>query len=302
MKKAYIQIMLAAVLWGIMGVFVRGLTALGISQMQVGLLRVSVASVVMMLVLLRKDQRLFRVRLRDLWCFVGTGVVSLTFMNLCYFTAMQYVTLSVASVLLYTAPAIVMLLSAPLFGEKITATRLGVLALVFGGCTIVTGLIGGGAVDISLPGVLYGLGAGLSYALYSIFSRYALNRGYHTFTVTFYTFFFSMLGSIPFAGVGTLVVHMTPQVLMYAAGIGIVCCVLPYLLYTKGLSGTDNSTASMLATLEPAVATLSGVLFFHEIMYWYNLVGMALLFAGIVALAYTPHDNISSTQKKDRKE
>jgi len=188
MKKAYSQIMLAAALWGIMGLFVRKLTSLNISRMQIGLFRVSVAYMAMMVVLLRKDKRLFRVRLRDIWCFVGTGVVSLTFMNLCYFTSMQYVPLSVASVLVYAAPAIVMLLSAVLFDEKITVGRLRALALVFGGCIIVTGLLGRDIVEFSLPGVLYGLGAGLSYAMYSIFGRFALKRGYHTFTITFYTF------------------------------------------------------------------------------------------------------------------
>jgi len=241
--------------------------------------------------LLWKDKRLFRIRLTDVWCFLGTGMVSLTCMNLCYFTAMQYVTLSVASVLLYTAPAIVMLFSVLLFGEKITAIRMGALALVFGGCTIVTGVVGGDIGEVSLLGLLYGLGAGFSYAMYSIFGRFALNRGYHTFTITFYTFFFSMLVSIPFAKIDTLVMHMGPRGLLYATGMGIVCCVLPYLLYTKGLSGTDNSTASMLATLEPAVATLAGILIFQEPIAWYNLIGMVLLFAGIMVIAYASRNN-----------
>lgn len=285
MQKAYIQIILAASLWGVIGLFVRGLTALSVSQIQVTMLRALIAAVVLIPVLLLKDRKLFYVRPQHLWCFLGTGVISLTFFNLCYFTAMQHMTLSVASVLLYTAPVFVMLLSAPLFGEKITVSRLGALALVFGGCLMVTGVIGGGAVHITGIGLLYGLGAGIGYAMYSIFGRYALNRGYHSFTITFYTFLFSLLGCVPLADVGRLAVHMTPEVWLYAVGIGIICSVLPYLLYTKGLSGVDNSTASMLATLEPAVATLTGVLIFKETLAWYNLVGMILLFAGMIMLA-----------------
>ena len=288
MKKAYVQIMTAATLWGVMGVFVRGLTTLGFSQVQIGLLRVSVAALMLLFVLIKKDKKLFRVRLKDLWCFVGTGVVSLTIYNICYFTALQHVTMSVAAVLLYTAPAFVMIMSAFLFRERITVFRLGALALVFGGCVMVTGLVGGGMVSVSPLGIMYGLGAGVSYALYSIFGRFALNRGYNTYTVTFYTFLFSTLGSIPLARADELIVRMTmtPMAFLYAGGLGIISCALPYLLYTKGLLRTDNSTASMLATLEPAVATLTGVLFFREILTWYNLVGMIMLFAGIIILAF----------------
>lgn len=288
MKKAYVQIMTAAALWGVMGVFVRGLTALGFSQVQIGLLRVSVAALMMLFVLIKKDKQLFCVRLKDLWCFVGTGVVSLTIYNICYFTALQHVTMSVAAVLVYTAPAFVMIMSAFIFGEKITIFRLEALALVFGGCVMVTGLVGGSAVSASPLGIMYGLGAGVSYALYSIFGRFALNRGYHTYTVTFYTFLFSTLGSIPLAQADELIVRMTmtPMSFLYAGGLGIISCALPYLLYTKGLLSTDNSTASMLATLEPAVATLTGVLFFREILTWYNIVGMLMLFAGITLLSY----------------
>lgn len=294
MKKAYIQVMLAAAMWGIIGVFVREMTELGLSRMQIALLRSLVAAVAMIPVVGLTDRKLFKARWKDLWCFAGTGIVSLTMMNLCYFTAMQHTTLSVAAVLLYTAPAFVLLFSAVLFKEKLTIARLGALALVFGGCVMVTGALGGGAQKITPTGILYGLGAGLSYAMYSIFGRFALNRGYHTLTLTFYTFWFSVLGTIPFAKTGDLIHRMTPAVWLYAAGIGILCCVLPYLLYTKGLSKIDNGTASMLATLEPAVATLVSVWFFGEPLTWYNIIGIAFLFAGIMVLSRT------SSREEDR--
>lgn len=285
MKKTYFYVIGAAALWGTMGLFVRNLTGMGITQAQIVLLRVLVSSVTLLPVLLIKDKKLLKVRLKDLWCFVGTGIVSLTLFNLCYFTAMQYTTLSVAAVLLYTSPAFVMLLSAVLFRERLTISRLGALVLVFAGCVMVTGVIGSGAAGITLPGVLYGLGSGVAYALYSIFGRYALNRGYDSFTITFYTFVFSIIGCVPIADVGTLVTKMSPALILWAIGVGVITGVLPYLLYTKGLAEMDNGTASVLATLEPAVATLVGVIVFREAFGWYNLVGICLLFAGILVLS-----------------
>ena len=56
MKKAYIQVLSAAMLWGFMGVFVRRLTSCGLDQMQIGLLRTLTAAVVMFGVLLKKEK------------------------------------------------------------------------------------------------------------------------------------------------------------------------------------------------------------------------------------------------------
>lgn len=286
MKKSYFQIILAALMWGIMGLFVRKLTSLGITRMQIALLRVLVAVVFMIPVVFFRNKRFPKIHLRDLWCFVGTGVFSLTIYNLCYFTAIQYMTLSVAAVFTYTSPAFVIIFSSLLFGEKITISRLLSLILVFSGCVLVTGVIGGGAVYVTFAGILYGLGAGLSYALYSIFGRFALNRGYHTLTITFYTFLFSLIGCVPFADIDSLIANITPMVWIYAAGLGTICCLLPYLLYTKGLCGIDNGTASIFSTLETVVATLIGVFFYNEVLTWNNMIGIALLFVGISIPVY----------------
>ena len=286
MKKAYFQIILATFMWGTMGIFVRGLSALGISRMQISLLRVLTAAISMIPIVLWRYKRLPKVRLRDLWCFIGTGVISLTLYNLCYFTSMQHMTLSMAAVLTYTSPAFVILLSAVLFREKITQRRFWALILVFVGCAMVTGVMGGSAQHITFAGLLYGLGAGLSYALYSIFSRFALNRGYDTLTITFYTFLFSTIGCIPLADVGTVITYMTPMGWIYAISLGILCCSFPYMLYTKSLSAIDNGTASLLSTVETVVATVIGVFLYDEMLHWYNIVGIIVLFAGLCLPVY----------------
>ena len=111
---------------------------------------------------------------------------------------MTLTSLSAAAVLLYTAPMIVVLLSAVLFGEKLTRWKLAAMVLAFAGCVMTTGVFReNGALD---PGaIITGLGAGLGYALYSIFGRYALNRGYAPFTITAYTFLAAAVVLIPLA-------------------------------------------------------------------------------------------------------
>ena len=125
MKKfAPILILIAGVLWGSMGLFVRTLNASGLASMEIVGLRAIVTAVALFLYLLAFDRKLFKIRWKDIWCFLGTGICSIVFFNYCYFKAITMTSLSVAAILLYIAPAIVMLLSYFLFGEKLTERKL----------------------------------------------------------------------------------------------------------------------------------------------------------------------------------
>ena len=109
--------------------------------MEIVALRATVTCIAMGVFLLIYDRHLFRIHLKDLWCFLGTGIMSIVFFNYCYFKAMTVASLSVAAVLLYTAPAIVMVLSYFLFQEAFTKQKVLALLLTFIGCILVTGVI-----------------------------------------------------------------------------------------------------------------------------------------------------------------
>ena len=170
--KAYLYIITAAICWGLIGLFVRTLAAQGFSSMQIVALRSLAAAICVTLPLLRSGSAALRIRLRDLWLFIGTGICSLVFFNYCYFNAMQQTSLAVAALLLYTAPVFVMLMSLLCFGEAFTRTKALALLLTFSGCACVTGVFGS-SLTLTLSGLLYGLGSGFGYALYSIFGKYA---------------------------------------------------------------------------------------------------------------------------------
>ena len=75
----------------------------------------------------------------------------------------------------------------------------------------------------------------------------------------------------------------------------IVTTVLPYLLYTAGLAQVENGTASVLASVEPVVATLLGLLVYREAPTVPALVGMVLVLGALILLSVspTPKESIS---------
>lgn len=282
-QLSYIYILMAAILWGAMGIFVKKMTAFGFTSMQIVFLRALVAAIVLVVYLALTNRGLLRVKLRHCWIFAGTGIVSFTFFSYCYFTAMHLSSLSVAAVLLYTAPAFVMLLSAALFREKLNLCKIFAVLLTIAGCALVTGAVSGSA-QVSGLGILFGLGAGIGYALYSIFGRYGVER-YHSLTVTTYTFVFAAAAAFLLCGPADLVGKVTsPEVFCWIVAAGLFTSVFPYLLYTAGLSKVESGRASVMATIEPVVASLVGVFLFDEQLDLFKVLGIVLVFGAVTLI------------------
>lgn len=280
-KLAPVFVILAGCFWGSIGIFVRRLNALGLGSMEIVESRSAITGGILLLALLLFRRDLLRIRLRDLWCFAGGGLLSVVFFNYCYFRAIQLSSLSTAVILLYTSPLFVTLFSVLLFRERLTGRKVFCLLLAVGGCALASG--GGG---VTLPVLLLGLGSGVGYALYSIFSRFALQKGYHPLTVTTYIFLFAGLGGAFLADVPKIfaLAGQGLDKLGFLLLTALVTTILPFLLYTTGLSAMENSVAAVLVSIEPAVATVIGVLCFDELPDALGWLGVALVLTALALL------------------
>jgi drug/metabolite transporter (DMT)-like permease len=230
-----------------------------------------------------RDRSVFRVKREHLKYFVGTGIVSVLLFTVCYFSCQRICSLAVASILLYTAPSFVVVLSAILWKEPVTKKKLLALLLTIVGCACVCGVFSGG-LTITAAGILLGLGAGFFYALYSIFGRYALAH-YDSMTVTVWTFLFAGPASLLMLRPEELrITFSMPLSWVMAAGLVVFSTVLPYIFYTRGLSCVESGKASIMASLEPVVAALAGVFMFGEPMTAMTAVGIVLVLSGVVIL------------------
>lgn len=282
-NKYVVSVILAGALWGFMGFFRRTLDTMGVSAISCIAVRCIFAAALFGIVLLISDRKAFRIRIKDAWIFLGSGVVSLLIFGVCYFKAMDYMSLSAAAILLYTAPCFVILFSALLFKEKLTGQKLAAMVLAFAGCCLVSGI--GGGTRITPVGLALGLTAGVCYALYSIFSRFALNRGYSSLTINFYSCLLASVGATIVGGTQYLdIITQTAPNFGFAFATGLVTCFLPYLLYTRGLEGLENGKASIMASVEPVVATIVGVVIYNEALTPMSAAGIVLVLSAIVLL------------------
>ena len=276
-------VLAAGILWGLIGIFNRALVGAGLSVRSLVLVRNFGSFLLLGLLFLLTDRSVFRIKLKHLPIFLGTGVVSVLLFTLCYFSCQKMCTLAVAAVLLYTAPAFVVILSAVLWHDRITGRKLAALLIAFLGCTFVTG-IWSGNVSMTFWGAVLGVASGIFYALYSIFGHYALAH-YKPFTVTFYTFAVAGLSALFIIRPAELVLCFAqPGMIWIALGLVVVSTVGPYLLYTKGLAGLDSGKAAILASIEPVTAALVGILAFGEPMDITVILGLVCILVSVYIL------------------
>jgi drug/metabolite transporter (DMT)-like permease len=277
----------AAFLWGTIGLAARALFAAGLTPLQAAVWRALGAFTLLFAYSLVANRRALAITLHDLPLFAAYGAVSVAGFMTVYFVAIELTTVATAAVLLYTAPVWVVVLARLIFHEPMTKMKAVAVGFAFLGCAMVIGVMGldspvaatGSAAGRLTPeGLLAGLGAGLTYALYSIFGKAALRRHLPLTTVVYSLGFGGLflvianggLSRPPEAGLAPLV-----YVTLFPTAIA-------YLLYIGGLRWIEAGRASVVATLEPVVAALAGAFILLEPFGLLQWIGAALVIAGVV--------------------
>lgn len=291
MKKAAPALILAAgTLWGIMGIFVRKLSTYGFSSIQIASLRIIFGALIFFAITAVAKRELLKIKVQDVGIFIGMGLISLLLFTICYFTTINMASLSVAAILLYTSPIWVMPMSLVCFREKMTKRKVLAVVMAFVGCVLVSGI--GGATQLSFKIIGIGLMSAVGYGLYSIFGTFAL-RKYSPLTVTTYAFLFGAIGAL-FVCNPTEIVDIVCRsdeqsfLIMLILLTAFITAVLPYLLYTMGLAAMRASSAAIMASVEPVVATIAGVVVFREAMTAAAFAGILLVIGAIIILNLKP--------------
>lgn len=285
-KAAPVFVTGAAILWGILVIFIKNLSVAGLSSMEIVTLRVYGAALILVTGLLLYNKKLLKIKIKDIWCFVGTGVVSIVFFSYCYFKNVTVSSVAVSSILMYTSPIWVTLFARVVFREKISKHKLVALIMAFAGCVLVSGITGG-VGGVSIEGLLLGLGSGIGYGLYSIFGRIALEKGYHPMTVSAYTFLFACVGVLPFITPAEIweKMNVAPEVWIWVLCMVLFSTCMSFTLYTIGLKYMEAGRAAVIATLEPIVTTLVGVLLYKEVLSGIMILGIVMVLGASVLIS-----------------
>lgn len=285
-KYPVLLIVMAGIMWGTSAIFANLLYPHGFTPLQVTAMRGTVSAILMSLYVFLKDRNLFKINLSQLFWF-ACGGISMFLAAFFYYESMNVGSVSVAVMLMYTAPIFVMTYSVTFLGEKLTKVKLVSIILVILGCALISGIIGG--ATFNLWGVVTGLLSGISYSAYNIIAKVQISKKGNPLSASVYCYIFMALVSLCFADVLSIFsIANTSPVLLYSLiiGVGVFTVTLPYSLYTLSLKYIPVGTASALGIIEPMTATLFGVVFFGEPLSLTSIIGIVFIMTAVLMLSF----------------
>lgn len=289
--KVYLITMLGAACWGLIGLFIAPLYDRGFTAWDVVAVRSIFTAVFLLVGMAVFNRSQLKTRLKDHVFFAGAGVLSISLFNFFYFEVFSRTSLSLAVTLLYTGPVFVTILSRIFFKEPLTLRKGWALVLAMGGCALVVGLLPFGQVNVTWAILLMGILSGFCYALYSIFSKAVIDR-YSPLTVTLYTFLYASIFMLLTSDVTEQIGQFQyADVWISSLLLSLVSTIAAFALYTYGLKHLEASKASILATVEPIVAVVIGVVLFHESLQGWQVLGILLvLYSAVLVTRGQPKD------------
>jgi DME family drug/metabolite transporter len=285
--RGYTLVILAVSIWATLGLFYTALLNLGLSRLSIAFYRAAIATLALLIILLVRDRSQLKVAARDLPLLIGFGVIGIAIFYVVQILSVEAAGVAVTWVLLYTAPLWLVLFSAIFLHETITRAKIVALVLSLIGCALVVKIYQG--ASINLPGLLAGLATGLCYAAYTLFSKAASTRGYSTRTFMLYGLFFGSICLLPLQSIGDLTRSISaPGAIIWLVLLSLGPTVAAATIFIAGLRHVRASNASLIATIEPVLATLLAVLFLHEALEPLQLIGAGLILAGVIVLVRSP--------------
>ncbi len=283
--RGYLLIALAACLWGSLGLFFRILhDQYGLPAITLAFLRAAIAGGILILVVPLTRPEALKISRPSVAFFIVYGFCGVAAYYFFYTQAVIQTSVTTAVVLLYTAPAFVALIAWRAWSEAMTARKLFAIALAFVGCTLIARAYDVTQLRLNALGLALGIGAGFTYALYTVFSKLALTR-HSSLTALTYALLFGALFLAPLqslSGFEVLTREPTAWIFLFALALGPTLGALA--IYNAGLRIVPASNASLVATVEPVVASVLAFFILGERLEPLQLLGGAVVIGAAVWL------------------
>ncbi|VVB89771.1 EamA-like transporter family protein [uncultured archaeon] len=271
------EIIAAGVLWGFAGIFAKMIH--GMSAQSIIFYRVTFAFIIL-LIFLSITGNLKKIRLKDKKAYLVLFSMLQLATMLAYFITIIKASVSVAVLLLYSAPVYVTVLSPLLLNER--STKKGIIALVLSIAGILF-IVDPEKIGFSLQsaGIIAGILSGIAYAFQIITSKY-ISKSYPGYTQAFWSFLIASLILLPAGLVPESVVSGN---IIYLILLAIFPTILAVSLYFNGLAKIRAANASILGLIEPVSAVILSVLILNEKLTLLIIIGGALILSGAALVA-----------------
>ena len=263
---------LAMLIFGTNGYLVAHLSLQG---SQIVLVRTLVGGLLLTAIVLLRggfDREAVRAEWRDL--LFGGVALGLNWVAL--FTAYRLLNVSLATLIYYAGPMLVLLFSPLLFGESLTPQKIAAVAIVAAGLFCITGSIT--SAGMSLTGLLAAVLSALFYASLIIFNKRIVKTGGMQIAALELdvAFVVVLIYVLLTAGIPRPLKADIPYLLV----LGLVNTGIAYMLYFTGLQKLPGQSVALISYVDPVSALVFSALLLHETMTPLQVLGAVLIIGG----------------------
>jgi len=289
-KRSLAEIHVAVVLFGIAGLFGKWI-ALAPSIIVLG--RVFFASITLALILLISKQTILFPKKSTYFLLVSLGFLLAVHWTV-FFQSIQISTVAVGLLSYSSFPVFTAFLEPLFFKEKIQIKNL------FYACVCVLGIFliipKFDLRDTIFQGVLWGIAAGLTFSLLTIFNR-KLSQEYSSLVIAFYQDFFATLFLLPFFFILRPALDLKN---IFLLGIlGVFCTAGSHTLFIKGMKYIRAQTAAIISSLEPVYGIVFALIFLHEIPTFRTVLGGMIILSAAFSVTWSGVRKIQSIRKQN---
>lgn len=273
MKFARIQVILAMVIWGSIGLFIRNIP---FSSAQIALVRGVVGFTFILVFSFITGRKVSFKNIKGNRVTLLFSGIALGLNWILLFQAYKYTSISNATICYYFAPVIIMILSPIVLKETLSAIKVLCIFVALVGLACIAG-VSKEAGTYDLIGILFGLGAAVLYATVVF-----LNKKLKHITgieSSMLQLGISAIALLPYviASEGIKVMNVTANSITLLLIVGVVHTGVVYLIYFSALQKLSAQSAATLSYIDPVVAILLSAIFLHESMSVLQMIGGAMI-------------------------
>lgn len=275
----FISVLLAGAGFGFIGVFSRFCFRNGLSVGDVLAWRFILAAAILWAALILFQPKLIRLSIGQIFVSMALGVFGYAVFSTFYFKAIEGLSVPLAVLLLYTFPILVNIVAHFFLHQKMARGQ--VLSLILASLGLLI-LLWGPLEIHKISAVLFGLGSALAYSIY-VLVQAEVQKNIPPLSSTLYVISSAAIALVLFHHPHFGHVLTKPHLVLWCLlGLATISTILPLTFFLAGLQRIPSGQASIIAMIEPVVATVAAGAFLGEELLPQQLLGACLILAALV--------------------
>lgn len=282
--NGFFYAVISAFFFGSAGLFIKHAYSQNLSPLELLTLQYIIAIVILFAVCLIRHKESLKTNKKTMMRLIVLGAVGNTLMTVSLYNAMAHLDVAVATMLLFTYPAMVAIFSFLFYNEKISRIKITAIIGTFIGCILVIDLWGGYQDAVSIIGISFGILSAVFYAFMNIYSSKIVDDT-PAIVITFYSTLFSLIILSLFNfGFISKVIYMKGDIVLNAALLAFFCEIIPLTLLYTAIKYIGPVKVSIISTLELPVSAVAAFFVMGERLLPSQYAGIAIVLLSIVIL------------------